>query len=236
MLFSTHVGKLDEKSPQQKGDKMARQSRKIKRDDGERVYYLVDANFLANRHINAEKVNDGREKNQIECAKAWWKEIREQLKNDRARVYILDLCIAEAFGVLAKKYYNNEDIFSNPGSYAHAKGALTKDLTLSSKEAKKSIRSIKYHDIQTNRDIVISVDRFFEKSYKERKKFGATSIVDLMILATAKYLLDFYGLPKDRLFMVTQDKALYRLAKSYADLPMAFNPAEPRDAAEKVFI
>lgn len=199
------------------------------------VYYLVDANFLANRHINEKLVGDAKEQKQILCAKAWWKKIKEQLKNNQARVYILDLCIAEAFKVLAKKYYNNEDIFSNAGSYSHAKRALAKDLTLSSKEAKKSIRSIKYHDIQTNRDIIISVDRFFEKSCRDRKKYGATSIVDLMILSTAKYLVDFYGLPKDRLFIITQDKPLYKLAKSYADLPMVFNPAEPRDAADKIF-
>lgn len=214
---------------------MAKQPRKISVKDGEKVYYLVDANFLANRHINETKVSAANEQHQIKCAKAWWKEIKTQLRNDQARVYILDLCIAEAFKVLARKYYNNEAIFANPGSYSHAKNALAKDLTLSAREAKKSIRSIKYHDIQTNRDIIISVDRFFEKSCKERKKYGATSIVDLLILATAKYLVDFYGLPEDRLFIVTQDNALYKLAKSYADLPMVFNPAEPRDAADKVF-
>lgn len=214
---------------------MARQPRKIAIEKGEKVYYLVDANFLANRHINETKVSDAKERHQIKCAKDWWKEIKKQLKNDQARVYILDLCIAEAFKVLARKYYNNEKIFENPGSYSHAKSALAKDLTLSAKEAKRSVRSIKYHDIQTNRDIIISVDRFFEKSCKERQKYGATSIVDLLILATAKYLLDFYGLPKNRLFIVTQDKPLYRLAKTYADLPMVFNPAERRDAASKVF-
>jgi len=214
---------------------MAKQLRRINRNDCEKVYYLVDANFLANRHINETKVQDSKEQHQIVCAKAWWKEIKGQLVRDQARVYVLDLCIAEAFKVLARKYYNNEEIFANPGSYSHAKAALAKDLTLSSKEAKKSTRSIKYHDIQTNRDIIISVDRFFERSCKKRKSYGATGIVDLLILSTAKYLVDFYGLPKDRLFIVTQDKPLYKLAKSYADLPMVFNPAEPRDAASKVF-
>lgn len=214
---------------------MVRQPRRISIQGGEKVYYLVDANFLANRHINETKVSDPKEQHQIKCAKAWWKEIKKQLKNDQARVYVLDLCIAEAFKVLARKYYNDDPIFDNPGSYSHAKSALAKDLTLSAKEAKKSLRSIKYHDIQTNRDIIISVDRFFEKSCKERRKFGATSIIDLLILATAKYLVDFYGLPVERLFIVTQDNPLYKLAKSYADLPMVFNPAESRDAASKVF-
>jgi hypothetical protein len=212
---------------------MANQRRKISVVGGNKKYYLVDANFLANRHINERKVNDSGEKERIERAKEWWKEIKKQLKNDQARVYVLDLCIAEAFKVLAKKYYNNEQVFSNGSSYRHAKNALAKDLTLSSKDAKKSERKIKYHDIQTNRDIIISVDRFFEKSCKERKK---TSIVDLLILSTAKYLVDFYGLPKKDLYIITQDNPLYKLAKSYADLPMAFNPSFARDAANRVFI
>ena len=147
---------------------MAKQIRKICVKDDEKVYYLVDANFLANRHINETKVNDAKEQHQIKCAKEWWKEIKNQLKNDQARVYILDICIAEAFKVLARKYYNNEDIFANPGSYAHARGALAKDLTLSAKEAKKSIRSIKYHDIQMPRaympDNKSSLIGFFRKN------------------------------------------------------------------------
>jgi len=212
---------------------MARQKRKISVVGGDKKYYLVDANFLANRHINEKKVNDSGEKGRIERAKEWWKIIKKQLDNDHARVYVLDLCIAEAFKVLAKKYYNNEQIFSNGSSYSYAKKALANDLTLSSKEAKKSIRKIKYHDIQTNRDIIISVDRFFEKSCKGRKR---TSIVDLLILSTAKYLVDFYGLPKKDLYIITQDNPLYKLAKSYSDLPMAFNPSLASDEANKVFL
>lgn len=117
---------------------MAKQPRKISVKEGEKVYYLVDANFLANRHINETKVKDANEQHQIKCAKAWWIEIKKQLRNDQARVYILDLCIAEAFKVLARKYYNDEDIFANPGSYSHAKSALAKDLMLSAREAKKA--------------------------------------------------------------------------------------------------
>ena len=215
---------------------MNKQKRRISVVKDERNYFLVDANFLANRHINASHVSDKTEKERIKCAKEWWKEIRKQLINDQARVYVLDLCIAETFKVLARKYYNNEKIFSNYSSYNHAKEALAKDLTLSTKDAKKSVRKIKYHDIQTNRDIIISVDRFFEKSCKECKKFGETGIVDLLILSTAKYLTDFYGLPRKKLYIVTQDNPLYKLAKSYADLPMAFNPSMKSDSAKKVFI
>lgn len=214
---------------------MSRQKRKITVTENKKNYYLIDANFLVNRHINADRVNEPREQHQIRCAKAWWNQIKKQLKNDQARVYVLDICIAEAFKVLARKYYNNEAIFANYSSYSNARIALARDLTLSSKEAKQSTRSIKYHDIQTNRDIIISVDRFFEKSCKEQNKLGKTSIIDLLILATAKYLVDFYGIPKDELYIVTQDNPLYKLAKTYADLPMVFNPAVTRDHADKVF-
>jgi hypothetical protein len=215
---------------------MVRQRRKISVVNDGKKYYLVDANFLANRHINPTKVNDHGEKQRIERAQEWWKQIKKQLDKDQARVYVLDLCIAETFKVLAKKYYNDEKIFSNASSYSYAKSALAKDLTLSSADAKKSIREIKYHDIQTNRDIIISVDRFFEKSCKEARKYGNTSIVDLLILPTAKYLVDFYGLPKKDLYKITQDDPLYKLAKSYTDLPMVFNPSVEKDAASKVFV
>lgn len=215
---------------------MAKQKRKISVLNDDKKYYLVDANFLANRHISPNKVNDDGEKQRIKSAQEWWKQIKKQLDRDQARVYVLDLCIAEAFKVLAKKYYNNEKTFSNASSYRHAKSALANDLTLSSKDAKKSIRDIKYHDIQTNRDIIISVDRFFEKSCKECKQYGNTSIVDLLILSTAKYLVDFYGLPKKDLYIITQDGPLYKLAKSYTDLPMVFNPSVAKDAASKIFV
>jgi len=80
------------------------------------------------------------------------------------------------------------------------------------------------------------VDRFFEKNCKEYRKYGNTSIVDLLILSTAKYLIDFYGLPKKDLYIITQDDPLYKLAKSYADLPMVFNPSVAREAANKIFV
>ncbi|MEY3395624.1 MAG: hypothetical protein RL346_1860 [Verrucomicrobiota bacterium] len=151
----------------------------------------------------------------------------------RHRVYVLDICIAETFKVLAKKYYNAENIFSNHSSYNNAKVKLHRDLHMPSKEARSSQRKVRYHDIQTNRDIIISVDRFFEKDLKMKTK---VSIVDLMILACSKYLIDFYGIKKEELFIITQDNKLYELARSYQDLPSVFNPHKDSDLAEKVFI
>lgn len=83
-----------------------------------------------------------------------------------------------------------------------------------------------------NRDIVISVDRFFEKLYKKTLNVG---IVDLLLLATGKYLMDFYGFGRDELFIVTTDNSLYNLARSLQDIPRAFNPTQRQDLASRVF-
>jgi len=83
-----------------------------------------------------------------------------------------------------------------------------------------------------NRDIVISVDRFFEKLYKTNLHVG---IIDLLLLATGKYLMDFYGFKRDELFIVTIDGSLYKLARSFQDVPPTFNPSLKTDAAERVF-
>lgn len=198
-----------------------------------KIFYVVDANFLANKRINEKQIQSPSEQGRVISAKKYWSVIDKQLDEGLAMVYVLDLCIAETFKVLAKKYYNNESIFKNHTSYTYAKRKLHEDLHLSSKKAKASVRSIKYHDIQTNRDIVISVDRFFEKACKQKSN---VSVVDLMILATSKYLIDFYGIDRDDMKLITQDCPLYELAKSYQDLPVTFNPSYNIDSAEKVFV
>ena len=40
------------------------------------------------------------------------------------------------------------------------------DLRISAKEVKQKVRIVRYHDIQTCRDIVVGIDRFFEATYK----------------------------------------------------------------------
>ena len=84
-----------------------------------------------------------------------------------------------------------------------------------------------------NRDIIISVDRFFEKMHK--RDWHKAGIVDLALLAAGKYLIDLYGFSRSELFIVTIDKELYHLAKSYPDVPLALNPTLDKDGAQKVF-
>jgi hypothetical protein len=95
--------------------------RKIHRNVKEgRNYYVIDACFLANKYIPPSLAPNDKEKHRIEKCRKWWKEIDKQLRNGNARVYIPDLCIAEAFKTLAHKYYIDK-WFKNPSSYNQAK-------------------------------------------------------------------------------------------------------------------
>lgn len=211
---------------------MTRRKRVIPRRPTSCNYYLIDANFLVNRYLKPAAMTDIRERERITLALAWWAEINPQLDAGRAKVYVPDICIAEAFKTLAKKNYE-QGIFKYPVYYKNARDALRKDIHLPQREARKQRRVIRFHDVDTTRDVVISVDRFFEKAYKLKVSVG---IVDLLLLATAKYLTDFFGFTDDELFVITMDGPLYKLARSMSDVPYTFNPLRPEDAPGKVFV
>lgn len=88
-------------------------------------YFLVDACFLANRYIPTDKLSN-HERDRVEKCQKWWQEISAQQEKKKAIVYIPDVCIAEAFKVLAKKYYQ-EHAFSGPVAYGIAKKKLWTD-------------------------------------------------------------------------------------------------------------
>lgn len=205
--------------------------RRISRSPASCNYYLVDANFLVNKYLRPSTIIDAKEQERVRLSQAWWTEIDDQLAYDKAKVYVPDLCIAEAFKTLAKKYYDDK-IFKSSLNYKLARDRLRKDIHLPITEARKQTRRIRFHDIDTTRDVLIGVDRFFERANKLKVHVG---IVDLLVLATAKYLTDFYGFEDGELFLVTQDAGLYRLARAVPDLPYAFNPLRPLDAAPRVF-
>jgi hypothetical protein len=210
---------------------MRKKQRVIRRNPQSLNHFLVDACFLVNKYINPNWVQEPKEKHRIQSCQDWWAEIAGQLEQGKAKVFALDIIIAEAFKTLAKKNFK-ERIFKYPASYQKACERLRKDMHLSAKHAKSTKRKIKFHDIQMNRDIIISVDRFFERLHKKDLHAG---IVDLLLLATGKYLMDFYGFGRDELFIVTTDTNLYRLARSLQDIPPAFNPTHKRDSASSVF-
>jgi hypothetical protein len=94
-------------------------------------------------------------------------------------------------------------------------------------------RKIQFHDISTTRDIIISVDRFYELFHKHGLE--TVSVPDLIIVSTAKYLVDFYDIPPKRLHIVTLDKALRTGSQKIQELPNAYDPTEAADAATKIF-
>ena len=195
-------------------------------------HFVIDANFLANKYISPQRAPNAKEKTRIEKCLDWWEEIDTQLDYDKARVYIPDLCIAETFKVLARKYYVDK-WFLKPTEYSNARNSLKKDITVSPKTLRAHSRNIKYHDISTSRDIVISVDRFYEVFLKARLD---VSLPDLVILATAKYLIDFFDVPKNRLHIVTLDRNLRNGSKKIQELPNAYDPTRNEDDPRRIFI
>jgi hypothetical protein len=197
------------------------------------IWYLVDANFLVNRYLDPRKISDKGERSRVNAAKLYWDIIDDQISQGKCKVFILDVCIAEAFKALAKKYFCNQPCITSPAEYNRTKNRLRTDVKLSSGMASRTHRTIRFHDIQTSRDIIIGVDRFFEKVHKSQ---ASVSIIDLMILSTAKYLVDFLGFSNKNLFIITHDNELYRLARSFNDLPKCFNPTKKQDASDKVYV
>ena len=120
-----------------------------------------------------------------------------------------DICIAETFKVLAKKYYEDK-WFPRAIDLTNARNRLRKAITTSPKSLRLFKRRIAYHDVATSRDIIISVDRFYELFHKYKKR---VSLPDLLIVATAKYLVDFFDLPRTRLHIITLDQQLWEGTK-----------------------
>ncbi len=209
---------------------MARVRKIQRKPTSGRNYYVVDADFLANRYIPIGCAPAGNQRTRIQL-NDWWDEIESQLKDDKARVFIPDICIAETFKVLAKKYYEDK-WFTRPADLNDARMRLRKTITTPANTLRSFKRRLAYHDVSTSRDIIISVDRFYELFHKNKK---SVSLPDLLIVATAKYLLDFFDLPKARLHIVTLDRPLWEGTRKIQELPTAYDPTHPRDTAARVF-
>ena len=210
---------------------MARVRKIQRKPTSGRNYYVVDANFLANRYIPVGLAPAGNQRTRIQLCNEWWDEIETQLKADKARVYIPDICIAETFKVLAKKYYEDK-WFVHAVDLNNARTRLRKAITTPAKTLRSFKRRLAYHDVSTSRDIIISVDRFYELFHKNKM---SVSLPDLLIVATAKYLLDFFDLPRARLHIVTLDRPLWEGTRKIQELPNAYDPTHAHDAAARVF-
>lgn len=199
-----------------------------------RNFYLADACFLANRVIPPELAPPGKEREgeRIVRCQEWWAEIDDQLDHDCARVYIPDICIAEAFKVLAKKYYL-EGWFKKAGDLDRARRSLSEVIRTNTRSLQRGSRDVRFHDISTNRDIIVGVDRFFELFMKRKVN---PSIPDLIVLSTAKHLLEFFDIPRAQLHIVTMDVRLREGAARAADLPNAYDPTLKGHRVAAVFI
>jgi predicted nucleic acid-binding protein len=204
--------------------------RKIQLLAGSRQYYVVDSNFLANKFIPTAAAPVGRERERVQACQDWWDQIEIQLVNRAARVYVPDICIAEAFKILARKRY--QDHWLTTVTYNKAKKALSSFVRSEPRTLRSYNRNIRVHDISTNRDIIVSVDRFFELFFKRRKY---VQIADLILASTAKYLMDFYDIPKAALHIVTTDAPLREGIAKSSDLPPAYDPTLKGHRAAVVF-
>lgn len=141
------------------------------------------------------------------------------------------MCIAETFKTLAKKYYVDH-WFTNAQDLNNARNRLGKDISTSYKTLRATERHIKYHDISTSRDIIIAVDRFYEVFMRNSLD---VSIPDLILLATAKYLIDFFDIPKDCLHIITLDRNLYKGLRRIQELPNGYDPTLPENDFNRIF-
>lgn len=214
--------------------RMARVRKIQRKPQGGKNYFVVDACFLANKYIPLKIVPPNRPADQkaiLHC-REWWSEIDQQLKVGAARVYVPDVCIAETFKVLASKYYKKAKWFRTAQEMNNARLRFRNDIVVPRRVLTAQKRAIRFHDIPTSRDIVIAVDRFYELFMKYQKN---VSIVDLIIVAGAKYLMDFYDIPRDRLHIITLDRDLVEGIETIQELPNAYNPTRARDAVAKIF-
>jgi len=62
------------------------------------------------------------------------------------------------------------------------------------------------------------------------------SVPDLIVAATAKYLREFFDIPKEWLHIVTLDRALREGIAKVPELPRAYDPTDPSHAANRVFV
>lgn len=232
-------------------------ARRIERNPREgKNYYLVDACFLANyaipckQHPTTPANRPQLDCDRIKACREWWKEILSQFEADKARVYVPDICVAEAFKVLAKKYYEISpgSWWSTSDGYQKARTRLRNLVSMRHTDMKATGRKVTVHDVQSDREIIIGVDRFYEAFLKHRREetvAGISSLVpapihvelpDLILASTARYLMDYYDIPKKRLYIVTMDAKLIKgINECINELPTCHNPTTAAHAASKIF-
>ena len=140
--------------------------------------------------------------------------------------------MAEAFKTLAKKYYH-EKWFKSSQDFGYWRSQLRERVHTPSKVLRGASRYIAYHDVESSRDVIVAVDRFLEL-YHKQGCHGA-SVADLIVVATAKYLMDFYDAKREQIHIVTMDTKLRDGSQHITELPNAYDPTKSTDEAGRVF-
>ena len=60
-------------------------------------------------------------------------------------------------------------------------------------------------------------------------------VIDLILVSTAKYLMDFHDAKRKQIHIITHDNALWRGTKKVSELPNAYDPAERADEFSRIF-
>ena len=162
--------------------------------------------------------------------KDWWDRIHQLALAGKSTIYIPDICIAEAFKVVAKKYWAEELL--TPSQKKKVETLLRDWVTIDNKMLKKPGRTVPVHDISTNRDIIISVDRFLQITMTNGCQ--GLSVPDLIVAATAKYLIDFYNFRREVLHIVTNDEKLAKLIRACYQFTAPIEPQKHQ--AEKILV
>jgi len=195
------------------------------------IYYIIDSNFFANKYLKPIESSNLLDRDRIINSLLWWEVIDEQVRRKLAILYINDLCISETFKVIAKKYYREKLLTSN--RYQKIRNNITKDIHLETKEIISKYRNIKYHNLLIDRDIIIGASRYLEIA--NRHKLETMSIVDLIILSSAKHLVDFFKIKKEQIFILTGDRKIIDCSRFSKDGTVVIDPLNPKNTTEKYF-
>ncbi len=209
---------------------MPRQT-KIPLSPAEPLIYLVDSNFFANKYLEKADGDDSTDAGRIENCKNWWQIIDYQIDVGKAIVFITDLCISETFKIFARKYYQVGKISS--AKYQRIRKNVTSDLHMSVNKLIAAKRKIKYHNLQADRDIIVGASRFLEIAQKN--KLHRISVIDLVILSSAKYLIDFYKIVKERIVIISGDSPIIKCSKLARDIPSVIDALDPKNHPSKYY-
>jgi hypothetical protein len=206
--------------------------KKIVLEPKETIYYIIDTDFFVNKYLNPSEGSNTHDRDRIRNSHKWWEIIDWQINKKFAILYINDLCIAETFKVIAKKYYIEK--FLKRNRYQNIRNKITSDIQLSISKLISKCRFIKYHNLSIERDIIVGASRYLEIAHKHNLQ--TISVVDLITLSSAKYLMDFYRINKEQIYILTGDDKIIKCSKFSKDGSIVIDPLNPKNTYDKYYI